>query len=122
MVLQAKEDCIKSGTPIPDEAIFTDTVRESCLEKGVPAPDIETVKDFLHFYIATSRGMLNHRSTVDSINTYAEWFFAGFTRVIGTPTDKEERSEVFNIGVIMNKRKPKHLFGKEDLTEILLTL
>ncbi|KAI9767321.1 MAG: hypothetical protein M1840_005730 [Geoglossum simile] len=110
MVLQAKEDCLKSGTPISDEATFTDTVRESCLGKGAPAPDIETVKDFL-------------------LNTYVEWFFAGFTRVIGTPTDKKKRSEVFNVrrtltkeGVIVNKRKPKHLFGKEDLTEILLTL
>ncbi|KAI9765370.1 MAG: hypothetical protein M1840_007450 [Geoglossum simile] len=130
MVLQAKEDCLKSGTPIPDEAAFTDTVRESCLGKGAPAPDIETVKDFLRFYIATSREMLDHRSTVDSVNTYVEWFFAGFTRVTGTPIDKEKRSEVFNWvwrtltkeGVIINKRKPKHLFGKEDLTEILITL
>jgi hypothetical protein len=24
--------------------------------------------------------------------------------------------------VIVNKRRPKHLFGKEDLTEVLLTL
>ncbi|KAI9764758.1 MAG: hypothetical protein M1840_008027 [Geoglossum simile] len=123
MVLQAKEDCLKSRTPIPDEAAFTDTVRESCLGKGAPAPDIETVKDFFHFYIATSQGMLDHQSTIDS-------FFTGFTCVTETPTDKEEKSEVFNWvwrtltkeGIIMNKKKPKHLFGKENLTEILVTL
>ncbi|KAH0543790.1 hypothetical protein FGG08_001972 [Glutinoglossum americanum] len=130
MALQAKEDNLKNGTPIPDEAAFIDTVRGNCLGKGAPAPDIETVKDFIRFYIATSQGRLDRRSTVDSVNTYAEWFFAGFSRVTGTPTDKEERSEVFNWvrrtltkeGVIVNKRRPKYLFGKEDLTEVLLTL
>ena len=99
MVLQAKEDCLKNGTLIPDEAAFIDTVRENCLGRGAPAPDIETVKDFFRFYIATSWGILNHRSTVDSVNTYAEWFFAGFTRVTETLTNKKERSEVFNVGV-----------------------
>ncbi|KAI9866781.1 MAG: hypothetical protein M1813_000723 [Trichoglossum hirsutum] len=73
IVLQAKEDCLKNGTPIPDEAAaFIVTVRENCLGKRASAPDIETVKDFLRFYIATSRGILDHRYTVDSVNTYAE--------------------------------------------------
>jgi hypothetical protein len=56
------------------------------------------VKDFLRFYIATSRPQLSKIPTVDSINTVAEWFFAGFTRVTGTETDVDERSEVYNVG------------------------
>ncbi|KAL9022900.1 MAG: hypothetical protein Q9196_007479, partial [Gyalolechia fulgens] len=48
---------------------------------GIKAPDLATVKDFLCFYIATSRPRLTEQPTVDSINPVAEWFFAGFTRV-----------------------------------------
>ena len=51
MYLQAKEDCLEKGLPIPE----IDTVREDCVGKGVPALDIEIVKDFLRFYIATSK-------------------------------------------------------------------
>jgi len=42
MYLQAKEDCLEKGLPIPDVATVKD-----CLWKGVPAPGIDTVKDFL---------------------------------------------------------------------------
>lgn len=42
--------------------------------------------------------MLAEKPTVESINTVAEWFFAGFTRLTGTDTDKDERSEVYNVG------------------------
>ncbi|KAN0085538.1 AdoMet-dependent rRNA methyltransferase [Elaphomyces granulatus] len=119
-------DFLEKGLLVPDIA----TVKEDCLGKGVPAPGIETVKDFLRFYVAISKGKLDKRSTVDSVNTYAEGFFAGFSRVTGTPTDKEERSEVYNVcmrtltkeGLIVKKMKPKHNFGKEDLTKALLTL
>ena len=95
MYLQAKEDCLEKRLPIPDIA----TVREDCLGKGVPAPGIDTVKDFLRFYIASSKGRLHDRSTVDSVYTHAVWFFSGFSRVTGTPTDEEDRSEVFNVCV-----------------------
>jgi hypothetical protein len=37
------------------------------------------------------------RPTIDSINTIAEWFFAGFTRVTGTDTNERERSEVYDV-------------------------
>lgn len=55
-------------------------------------------KDFLRFYIATSRGKIdeNERHRADSVNAFAERFFAGFTRITGTPTDEGDRSEVYN--------------------------
>ena len=56
----------------------------TCLHQGVEALDLATIKDFFHFYIATSYGRIVAKPTVDSINTSAEWFFAGFTRVTGT--------------------------------------
>jgi hypothetical protein len=28
---------------------------------------------------------------------FAEWFFAGFTRVTGTPTNAEDKSEVYDV-------------------------
>ena len=70
---------------------------EHCLRVGVAAPDLATVKDFFRFYIATSSPKIANVPTVESINTVAEWFFAGFTRVTGTDTDEEERSEVYNV-------------------------
>lgn len=56
------------------------------------------VKDFVRFYVSTSRPRLDaHRPTVDSINTVVEWFFAGFTRVTGTETIEKERSEIYHV-------------------------
>lgn len=88
-----QQDAVQRGLPAPSE----EAAREQCLRPGVEAPDLATVKDFVRFYIATSRPRLTEQLTVDSINTVAEWFFAGFTRVTGTKTDAEERSEVYNL-------------------------
>jgi hypothetical protein len=51
-------------------------VRERCLGKGVDAPDVPIVKDFIRFSAAASRGKIVELPTVDSVNTFAEWFFA----------------------------------------------
>ena len=88
-----QKDFARKGLPLPDEAM----ARECCLREGVDAPDLATVKDFLRFYVATSRGKIVVRPTADLVNTFAEWFFAGFTSVTGTPTDAEDRSEVYNV-------------------------
>lgn len=91
-----RKEAVQKGLPPPDE----ETVRREHLHAGSPAPDLATVKDFLRFYIATSQPRLDaDRPTVDSVNIVAEWFFAGFTRVTGTDTDEEERSEVYNVRV-----------------------
>jgi len=55
------------------------------------------MKDFLRFYAASSKGKIKTKITADSLNAFAEWFFAGFSRVTGTPTDKKERSEVYSV-------------------------
>jgi hypothetical protein len=59
----------------------------------VEAPDLATIKDFFRFYIATSSGRIVVKPTVDSINTNAEWFFAGFTRVTGTEINEKDSPE-----------------------------
>jgi hypothetical protein len=93
---------LQPGLPIPDEA----SSRQHCLYTGVDAPDLATVKDFLRFYIATSRGKIdeNERPTVDSLKTFAEWFFADFTRITGIPTDEADRSEGYNVGALPQGR------------------
>jgi hypothetical protein len=88
-----KRDAGERRLPLPDE----EEARQRWLGPGVAAPDLETVKDFIRFYIATSRPQLANVPTVDSINTVAEWFFAGFTRITGTDTNEEERSEVYDV-------------------------
>lgn len=56
---------------------------------------LATIRDFIRFIVHTSRGFLEEaqkRVTVDSMITFAEWFFAGFDRVTG-----KDRSEVYNV-------------------------
>jgi hypothetical protein len=53
--------------------------RKHYLRPSAAAPELMTVKDFFRFYITTSRPQLTSVPTADSINTVAEWFFAGFT-------------------------------------------
>ena len=61
------------------------------------APDLATVKDFLRFHAAASKGKIKEKITSDSLNTFAEWFFAGFSRVTETQTDADDRSEVYDL-------------------------
>ena len=94
-----KEDALQKGLPVPDEAALRDRV----LKKHVNAPDLATVKDFLRFHAATSKGKIKEKISCDSLNTFAEWFFTGFSRVTDTPTNDDDRSEVYNV------RQPYHL-------------
>jgi hypothetical protein len=63
-----QKDSLQSRFPIPDET----SARQHCLRKGVNALDMATVKDFLRFYIATSRGGNdeNEKPAADSVNTF----------------------------------------------------
>ena len=97
-----QEDAARQGLPLPDEK----SARERWLQDGVEAPDLASVKDFLRFYIATSRPQLTNKPTVDSINTVAEWFFAGFARITGTETKAEERSDVYDVSVLLAHYNP----------------
>ena len=45
MYLEAKEDCLEKGLPIPDIA----TIKEDCLGRGVAAADTDAIKDFCAF-------------------------------------------------------------------------
>jgi hypothetical protein len=96
---EMKEDALQKGLPVPDEA----AVRDRVLTKHVDAPDLATVKDFLRFHAATSKGKIREEISCDSLNTFAEWFFAGFSRVTDTPISDDDRSEVYNV------RQPYHL-------------
>ena len=82
-----QEDAVERGFPMPDEA----EARQLCLGEEVEAPDLANLKDFFRFYIATSQ------ERIDSINTFAQWFFAGFTCVMGTPIKEEDRKEIYRV-------------------------
>ena len=70
------------------------------LGEGVPPLDLATIKDFLRFHVAISRGRIDdERITVDSVNTFAEWFFAGFARVTGNLINEEDRRAVYDVSV-----------------------
>jgi hypothetical protein len=65
----------------------------------VEAPDLATVKDFFHFCAATGKGKIMKKITCNSLIAVAEWFFAGFTCVTDTQTNKDNKSEVYNINI-----------------------
>jgi hypothetical protein len=65
--------------------------------KNVEAPDLATVKDFLRFHAATSKGKIQEEATCDSLNTFAEWFFGGFSHVTDTPTNDDDRREIYDV-------------------------
>lgn len=68
------------------------------LGEGVSPLDLATIKDFLRFHVAISRGRIDdERITVDSVNTFAEWFFAGFARVTGNTINEEDRRAVYDV-------------------------
>ena len=90
---EMEEDCRLRGLSIPTE----DDVRTQYLCPGVQTPDLATIKDFLRFYVATSTPRLTDIPTVKSINTIAEWFFAGFERATGTVIPLDNRSEVYSV-------------------------
>jgi hypothetical protein len=92
-----KEDALQKGLPVPDEA----ATRARVLRTNVEVPDLATLKDFFRFVAASSKGMIVERSTAKSLNTFGKWFFAGFSRVTGTPTDADDRSEVYNVSILL---------------------
>ena len=91
-----------------EEALLSDeaavdvscTIGARSLREGLPPLDLATMKDFLRFIIATSRGIIDDgpkKVTVDSMNTFVEWFFAGFARVTGNRIDEEDRCAVYDV-------------------------
>ena len=87
------EDALQKRHPVPDEA----AVRGRVLRKNVEAPDLAAVKDFLRFHAATSNGKIQEEVTCNSLNTFAEWFFAGFSRATDTPTNDNDRREIYDV-------------------------
>lgn len=68
------------------------------LREGALPLGLATIKDFLRFHVAISRGRIDDkRITVDSVNTFAEWFFAGFARVTGNLINEEDRRAVYDV-------------------------
>ena len=42
--------------------------------------------------------MLTENPTLDTIRTVAEWLFTGLAQLTRTDTDKDEKSEMVNVG------------------------
>lgn len=81
-------------------------MKAQSLREGLPPLDLATIKDFLRFIASVSDGIIDDDTelvTADSINTFAEWFFAGFARVIGNYIDKEDRRAVYSVSTFQAK-------------------
>jgi hypothetical protein len=88
-----REDAARRGVPAPDER----TVKECCLGRGVEVLDVAVLKYFFRFQACAMRGKIEAKPTDESLVSFAEWFFGGFTRATGTAIGKTERSEVYNV-------------------------
>lgn len=89
-----------TGELLPDN----DAVANACymkaqsLQEGLPPSDLAIIKDFLRFHVAINRGRIDDkRITVNSVNTFAEWFFTGFARVTGSLINEEDRRAVYDV-------------------------
>jgi hypothetical protein len=69
------------------------------LSERVHPPDLATIKEFLRFHVAISRERIDEkgRITVDSMNTFAEWFFPGYARITGSSIDEDDRRAVYDV-------------------------
>ncbi|MCJ1444888.1 MAG: hypothetical protein MMC23_005391 [Stictis urceolatum] len=93
---------------------------------GAEPPDLFTIKEFLRFHIALSRGRIDKqgRITSDSVCTFAEWFFAAFKKASGNAIDEIDRKAVYDWartelvdeGLVSNIKKEKYLFGWKEWT------
>ena len=55
---------------------------------------------FSCFRIAISQGRIDDKQvSVDSVNTFAEWFLVGFARVTGNLINEEDRQAVYDVNV-----------------------
>ena len=99
--MKGEEEREESKAERGDETAEMDGARAVyCLRKGALCPDLATTKDFLRFHIALSRGRIKDETTVDSVKTFAEWFFAGFTRVTGTIISEDYRSAIYEVRLL----------------------
>jgi len=104
-----------------------------------------TLPDFLRFHAATSNGKIQEEVTYNSLNTFAEWFFADFNRITDTPRNDDDQREICDVsasyrlwkapisrssmgpgilseeGLVVNFRRPKHLFTERDARRLLRT-
>ena len=146
-LLELRDTAAQQGSALPDE----ETAREHCLRPEIAAPDLSTVTDFMRFYATTSDPRLDEEiSTVDSLNSVAEWFFAGFARVTKTEIVEEDRKEVYHVsrptifslssradghsppqfvrttlvdeGLAVNRHRPKYNFTERSHTRLQGTL
>ena len=91
-----KEDALQKGLPVPDEA----AIRERVLRKDVEGPGSRYSNRFLPVSCGHKEGENRGKKISDSLNTFAERFFTSFERIAGTPTNADDRSEVYNVSIL----------------------
>ncbi|KAL6716976.1 hypothetical protein ACLMJK_004889 [Lecanora helva] len=99
------------------------------LRKGLQPLGLSTLRDFFRFYAMSSKGLLEKRVTVDTLLACAEWFFAGFARVTENQFSEDDRTSTYKWikavlpaeGLLVNKRRPKHLFTEDDMVNFNTT-
>ena len=90
------------------EAFFSDDaminifymIEAQSLWEGLLSLNLPIIKNFLCFVIIINWEIINNRQkkiTVDSMNTFAEWFFAEFAWVTDNCINEKNRCAVYNV-------------------------
>ena len=71
------------------------------LQKGSSPPSVSILMNFVRFHAAIGKSRIDGDGliTVESSNTFIEWFFAGFERVTGSQVAEDDRRMVYYINI-----------------------
>lgn len=83
------------------------------LEKGSPVPEITQIKEFIRWYVHSTKGRLDPdgRPTVVTTMACAERFFGGFETATGNMIAEADRSEIYGVSIV---HSPKALGVQAD--------
>ena len=100
-VASVQKEKEEAGVPLLDDAVDAPyTAGAQRLRAGLPPLDLATTKDFFRYYDLSSDGTLDPRMTAESLNSQAERFFAGFTRVTSSIVTEQDRSHIYNVSAL----------------------
>ncbi|KAK5069138.1 hypothetical protein LTR64_008709 [Lithohypha guttulata] len=114
----------------PGDAVTENDLAARYLYHGCENLSLAELKDFLRYKASIAKGRITDKMTTDSLNTFAEAFFAGFQRYTGNIVSEEDRSEVYNWvrsllvqeGVVQVGKMIKYNCTDKDVYHLLSTV
>lgn len=74
-----------------------DYPEDYCIGEGHPAPGLPLMKEYIHWYINSTKGRIADKPTMSSALLCAQWFVPGFEAVTGTEIADKDRKDLYSI-------------------------